>query len=168
MIADWFIDSNGKLQLPLVLLYSALTGLPEKRLKFIVFTFDGSKKNKAETWGVNKIRINPEAYAKGDDPEWLGTIVHELTHEYDYFKSKLPDFLIRFFDQCGIKFRQYILHMPHEKAYQNSALEKRAFANQKIIMDFVNKFSVQKILSDTSFSEGEKYHLIMELLEKFK
>lgn len=166
MIPEWIINKQGKLTHPAIFFFAALTNLPQHRLENLVFRFDASKKNKAETWGVKKIRINPDAYAHADDPEWLGTIVHELTHEYDYFKSKLPDFLIRFFDQSGIKFRQYILRMPHEKAYKHSALEKKAFANQKIVMNFVHKFSVQKILSDSSISESEKISIIVNLIEK--
>jgi hypothetical protein len=168
MISDWFIDQQGKLKRPVIKLYAALLNLPESRMGNLVFRFDGSQKNKAETWGVNDIRINPEAYAKSDDPEWLGTIVHELTHEHDYFKSKRPDFLIRFFDQAGIKFREFILGMPHETAYMSSPLEKRAFANQKIIMDFVNKFSIQKILTDAKNSESKKISLILNLFKDNK
>ncbi|HPI29090.1 MAG TPA: hypothetical protein PLB59_05805 [Bacteroidales bacterium] len=168
MIADWLIDTNGKLQMPLVLLYSALTGLPEKRLKTIVFALNGSKKNKAETWGVNKIRINPEAYTSADDPAWIGTLAHELTHEYHYFKSLLPDCIIRFFDQFGIKFRQYILGMPHEKAYKASRMEKQAFAVQAIIMDFVKTYTPQKTLADNTLSEQEKVQLLLNMAEEYK
>lgn len=168
MLPGWLINEEGKLTLPVIKLFAALLNLPEYRLENLVFRFDGSKKNKAETWGVKKIRINPDAYAKTDNSEWLGTVVHELTHEYDYFKSNLPDFLIRFLDQTGIKFREWVLRMPHENAYQNSPLEKKAFANQKIVMDFVHKFSVQKILSDPSISEREKISLILNLIEKKK
>ncbi|HNW69967.1 MAG TPA: hypothetical protein PKI01_06165 [Bacteroidales bacterium] len=166
MIGTWLIGEDGRLQGALALLYSSLTGIPEARLKTLIFRFNARQKNKAETWGVNRIRINPEAYPNADDPQWIGTLAHELTHEYDYYKSKLPDFIIRFFDQCGIKFRQYILRMPHEKAYQSSPLEKRAFASQKVVMDFVNKYSVQKILSNPSISESEKISLMRNLIEK--
>lgn len=168
MIPEWIIDKQGKLTRPAIFFFAALTKLPEHRLENLVFGFNASPKNKAETWGIKKIRINPDAYAHADDPEWLGTIVHELTHEFDYYKSKLPDFLIRFFDQSGIKFRQYILQMTHEKAYKLSSLEKKAFANQKIVMDFVHKFYIQKILSDSSISESEKITSIVNFIKKNK
>ncbi len=168
MVPEWIIDKQGKLTFPVLKFFAALVSLPENRLKNLVFRFDASQKNKAETWGVNDIRINPQAYTDAGNPEWLGTIAHELTHENDYFRNKLPDFLIRFIEQTGIKFRQHVLGMSHENAYRSSILEKKAFANQKIVMDFVNKFSIQKILTDTSISENEKISLIVNLIEKNK
>jgi len=168
MIATWLIGKDGKLQEALATLYSSLTGIPEARLKTLVFRFNARQKNKAETWGVNRIRINPEGYVNADDPQWNGTLAHELTHEYQYFKSILPDFLIRFFDQCGIKFRQYVLLMPHEKAYKASRMEKQAFAVQAVIMDFVRNYTPQKILADNSLSEQNKVELILKLAEEYK
>ncbi len=168
MIATWLIAKDGRLQEALVSLYSLLTGIPEARLKTLVFRFNARQKNKAETWGVNRIRINPEGYVNADDPQWIGTLAHELTHEYQYFKSILPDCLIRFFDQFGIKFRQYVLRMPHEKAYKASRMEKQAFAVQAIIMDFVKTYSPQKILSDSTLTEQEKVQLIQKMAEKYK
>ncbi len=168
MIAAWLIGKDGKLQEAFASLFSSLTGIPEARLKTLVFRLNARQKNKAETWGVNRIRINPGAYPNADDPEWIGTLAHELTHEYQYFKSILPDCLIRFFDQFGIKFRQYILRRPHEKAYKASRMEKQAFAVQAIIMDFVKTYTPQKILADNSLSEKEKAELIVKMAEEYK
>lgn len=168
MIAEWIIGNDGRLKRPLVILYSSLIGIPEARLKTLVFHFNARQKNKAETWGVNRIKLNPDAYANTDDPAWLGTIAHEITHEYDYYQSSFPDFLIRFWDRAGIKFREYILGMPHENAYQASPMEKKAFANQKIIMDFVNRYAPQKILMDAAISESDKIKFLMAMVEEFK
>lgn len=168
MIAEWMIGNNGRLKKPLVMFYSELIGLSEERLKTLVFRFDTRKNNKAETWGVNRIRLNPDAYANTDDPAWLGTIAHEITHEYDYYQSSFPDFLIRFWDRTGIKFREFILGMPHEKAYKASRMEKQAFAVQAVIMDFVRTYSPQKILSDSTLSEQEKVELVLKMAEEYK
>ena len=168
MIAECYIDRQGKLSLPLIKLFSSLMNLPEHRLADLVFGFNASPKNMAETWATGDIRIHPRAYARADAAEWIGTLAHELTHEYHYFKSILPDFLIRFFDQFGIKFRQYILRMPHEKAYKASRMEKQAFTVQAIIMDFVRNYSPQKILADTSLTEEEKVELILNMAEEYK
>jgi len=168
MIPDWLIDRQGRLTLTALKLFVALFGFSESRLKNLTFRFDGSPKNKAETWGVNDIRINPEAYARADASEWIGTLAHELTHEYQYNKSILPDCLIRFFDQFRIKFKQYILRMPHEKAYKASRMEKQAFAIQAVIMDFVKTYTPQKILADNSLAEKEKVVLILKMADEYK
>ncbi|HOY31303.1 MAG TPA: hypothetical protein PKW80_05440 [Bacteroidales bacterium] len=168
MIASWLIGKEGRLQEALASLYSSLTGIPEARLKTLVFSFNARQKNKAETWGVNRIRINPEGYVNADDPQWIGTLAHELTHEYQYFKSILPDCIIRFFDQFGIKFREWILRMPHEKAYKASRMEKQAFAVQVVIMDFVRTYTPQKILADTNLTEQKKVELVLKMAEEYK
>ncbi|HNW90116.1 MAG TPA: hypothetical protein PKN48_10670 [Bacteroidales bacterium] len=168
MIAEYYINRQGKLSLPLIKLFSSLMNLPEHRLAGLIIGFNASRKNMAETWGTGDIRIQPHAYEQADAAEWIGTLAHELTHEYQYFKSIFPDCLIRFFDQFGIKFREWILRMPHEKAYKASRMEKQAFTVQAVIMDFVRTYSPQKVLADNTLSEQEKVELVLKMSEEYK
>jgi hypothetical protein len=164
---EWLLQTNGKLPPFWVNFYAKMLKIPAAHLTNIIILSGARKKNIAETWGKNRIKINTQTDRTASDIAWVGTIAHELIHEYDYFNSPLPAFLLRFQQNIIKYFKQYLLGYSHEKAYISSVWEVRAFSNQQKVMQLICH-SNYEVLTNPAISDNDKEAILMKLISEFK
>lgn len=164
---DWLLQTDGKLLPHWIAFYAEMLKIPETHLANLTIVPGAQNRNIAETWSENKIKINTQSIRTANDIAWIGTLAHELTHEFDYFQSPLPAFLLRFQQNATKYFKQFILGYTHEKAYKSSVWEVRAFSNQQKVMQLINQSNVE-MLMNPAISEKEKETLLIKLVSDFK
>ena len=163
---EWLLSADGKLLSHWLTFYAKMLKIPEVHLANLVILPGAQKRNLAETWSENKIKINTQTIRASNDIAWIGTIAHELTHEFDYCQSPLPAFMLRFQQNVAKYFKQYVLGYSHEKAYKSSLWEIRAFSNQQKVMELISKSNFE-MLRNPALSDREKEAMLEKLVSEF-